>query len=192
TERLLGQVREMQRQRDLFFAMMNHELRNALTGVYGWAERLVRGRGGPEAKVAAALEVYDAAERTITLLNNFLDVTRLDAGKVKPVFRDVDVPTVVARVVTGLEPTAAARTVTLSQHCPQTVWRTDVVRLEQILVNLLTNAIRHAPENSAVDVTVECNGELTARVSDHGPGVPPALRERVFQPFERFDPDSGG
>jgi signal transduction histidine kinase len=192
TERLLGQVREMQRQRDLFFAMMNHELRNALTGVYGWAERLVRGRGGPDAKVAAAHEVYDAAERTITLLNNFLDVTRLDAGKVKPVFRDVEVPAVVARVVTGLEPTAAARTVTLSQRCPAVVWRTDVVRLEQILVNLLTNAIRHAPENSTVDVLVECNGELGVRVSDHGPGVPPALRDRVFQPFERFDPDSGG
>jgi GAF domain-containing protein len=59
SERLLGQVRDMQRQRDLFFAMMNHEVRNAMTGVYGWAERLVKGRGGPEAKDAAAREVYD-------------------------------------------------------------------------------------------------------------------------------------
>src|SRR2546427_13293545 len=50
---LLGQIRTMQRQRDLFFAMMNHELRNALTGVYGWAERLVRGKS-PEATARAA------------------------------------------------------------------------------------------------------------------------------------------
>ena len=90
-QRLLGQVREMQRQRDLSFAMMNHELRNALAGVYGWAERLVRGKS-PETAARAAREVYESAERTITLLNNFLDLTRLDAGKMRPVWRTVDVP----------------------------------------------------------------------------------------------------
>jgi len=192
-ERLLDQIREMQRQRDLFFAMMNHELRNALTGVYGWAERLVRGRGGPEAKDAAAREVYDAAERTITLLNNFLDVTRLNAGKVRPVFRDLDVARVLERVLTALEPTATARGVRLEPHCPAVIpLRTDPVRLEQILVNLVSNAIRHAPERTAVVVAVDGTVELTLRVSDHGPGVPAALRDRIFQPFERFDPDSGG
>src|SRR2546427_993282 len=87
---LLGQIRTMQRQRDLFFAMMNHELRNALTGVYGWAERLVR-RKTPEISEQAAREVYEAADHTIVLLNNFLDLMRLDAGKVRPVFRDVEV-----------------------------------------------------------------------------------------------------
>jgi signal transduction histidine kinase len=191
-ERLLGQVREMQRQRDLFFAMMNHELRNALTGVFGWAERLVRGRGGPEAREAAALEVYDAADRTITLLNNFLDVTRLDAGKVKPLIRDVDVPVVLTRVLGGLETSATAKKVGLAGRCPPMMLRTDPVRLEQILVNLLSNAIRHAPEGTDVDVRVTLARTLEVRVSDHGPGVPAGLRERVFQPFERFDPDSGG
>jgi signal transduction histidine kinase len=191
-ERLLTQVNEMQRQRDLFFAMMNHELRNALTGVFGWAERLVRGRGGPEAKAVAALEVYDAADRTITLLNNFLDVTRLDAGKVKPLIREVDVPATVARVIGGLEPTASARKVGLARRCPTVTVKTDPVRFEQILVNLLSNAIRHAPQETSVDVTVTVDEQLTVRVSDHGPGVPVALRERIFQPFERFDADSGG
>src|SRR2546427_12946456 len=60
---LLGQIRTMQRQRDLFFAMMNHELHNALTGVYGWAERLVR-RKTPEISEQAAREVYEAADHT--------------------------------------------------------------------------------------------------------------------------------
>src|SRR5204863_10017474 len=82
SEKLLGQIRAMQRQRDLFLAMMNHELRNALTGVYGWAERLVR-RKTPDVSGQAAREVYEAADRTITLLNNFLDLMRLDAGKVR-------------------------------------------------------------------------------------------------------------
>src|SRR5881628_425954 len=86
----------MQRQRDLFFAMMNHELRNALTGVYGWAERLVKGKSA-EAIAQAGREVYEGADRTITLLNNFLDLIRLDAGKVRPVWREVDVPNSVHR-----------------------------------------------------------------------------------------------
>src|SRR5437773_1926859 len=109
---LLGQIRTMQRQRDLFFAMMNHELRNALTGVYGWAERLVR-RKTPEISEQAAREVYEAADHTIVLLNNFLDLMRLDAGKVQPVFRDVDVRGALQHAITSSEPAATAKRVRL-------------------------------------------------------------------------------
>ncbi len=193
SERLLGQVREMQRLRELSLAMMNHELRNALTGVYGWAERLVRGRGGPEAREAAGKEVFEAAERTITLLNNFLDLTRLDAGKVRPMYRDVDVPSVVQRCLSSLEPVATPKRVRLEQTGPTAVAvRTDYVRLEQILVNLIGNAIRHGPADSAVTVTVDNAVGVCVRVVDHGDGVPPELKMRVFEPFERFDTDSGG
>src|SRR6266487_348018 len=145
SEQLVGQIRAMQRQRDLFFAMMNHELRNALTGVYGWAERLVKPRS-PEAMEQAGREVYEAAERTIVLLNNFLDLMRLDAGKVRPVIRDVDVPAALQRVIAGSEPAAAAKRVQLKSDADGASERlhTDAVRLEQILVNLLSNAIRHS------------------------------------------------
>jgi two-component system sensor histidine kinase KdpD len=191
-ERLLGQVREMQRQRELSLAMMNHELRNALTGVFGWAERLVRGRGGPEAREAAGREVYEGAERTITLLNNFLDLSRLDAGKVRPIFREVDVMAVLQRCLTALEPVAATKAVRLEPRGPEAVrMASDPVRLEQILVNLVGNAIRHGPADSVVTVTVDNHEGVRVRVSDRGPGIPAALRARVFEPFERFDPDSG-
>ena len=136
---LLGQIRAMQRQRDLFFAMMNHELRNALTGVYGWAERLVR-RKSPDTAEQAAREVYEAADHTIVLLNNFL----------------------------------------------------DLMRLEQILLNLLSNAIRHSPEASGIELAVaEGSGQTVFSVIDHGPGVPVEQQERIFEPFERFEPHSG-
>ncbi len=192
SQELLGRVRGMQRQRDLFFAMMNHELRNALTGVYGWAERLVRAKS-PDGVDRAAHEVYEGAERTITLLNNFLDLTRLDAGKVRPVWRDVEVEPTLARVLAGMEPAAAARRIRLeSDRRGAAVLRTDPVRLEQILVNLLSNAVRHSPEGGAIVVRVESDaGRLTLRVVDHGPGVSADLRERIFEPFERFDPHSG-
>ena len=190
---LLGQVRIMQRQRDLFFAMMNHELRNALTGVYGWAERLVKGKSA-EAIAQAGREVYEGADRTITLLNNFLDLTRLDAGKVRPVWREVDVPNSVHRALTGVRPAAEAKGIALGERSPDAppTLRTDPVRLEQILVNLLSNAVRHSPEGGIVTVQVEPQLAAVAfRVSDHGPGIPTELQERIFEPFERFDPHSG-
>jgi len=193
SQRLLGQIRDMQRQRDLSFAMMNHELRNALTGVYGWAERLVRGKS-PDTAARAAREVYESADRTMTLLNNFLDLTRLDAGKMRPAWRDVDVPTAVARVFSGVRPAAEAKQVTLEVRRTGVVakFRTDPVRLEQILVNLLTNAVRHSPGGSPVVVqVVAADSEVRFAVIDRGPGIPVELQSRIFEPFERFDPHSG-
>jgi signal transduction histidine kinase len=192
-QRLLGQVRDMQRQRDLSFAMMNHELRNALAGVYGWAERLVRGKS-PETAARAAREVYESAERTITLLNNFLDLTRLDAGKVRPVWRDVDVRSAIEHALSGVRPAAEAKRVQLEVQGVDggRGLRTDPVRLEQILVNLLSNAVRHGPEGEAVVVRVAAlDSEMRFAVSDRGPGIPPDLQTRIFEPFERFDPHSG-
>jgi signal transduction histidine kinase len=190
---LLAQVRAMQRQRDLFFAMMNHELRNALTGVYGWAERLVR-RKTPEAAEQAAQEVYEGTERTITLLNNFLDLSRLDAGRLQPVRREVDPAAVVRRVLTGFEPAAEEKHLILSAQLPNEpcVVVTDQVRLQQILVNLLSNAVRHSPVRGRIEVGVRLDGSaIDFTVGDEGPGIPVDVQERIFEPFERFDPASG-
>lgn len=193
SQHLLSQVQSMQRQRDLFFAMMNHELRNALTGVYGWAEMLIRGRdGAPVPK--AAREVYEGAERTIELLNNFLDLTRLDAGRVKPVLRDVDPAQVVERACAAIRLSAEARQVTLAIECAADLPHptTDHVRVQQILVNLLSNAVRHTPGGGEVRATVSTDGgSLEFRVADQGPGVPDSIRDGIFEPFLRFDPHSG-
>ena len=193
TKNLLGQVQGMQRQRDLFFAMMNHELRNALTGVYGWAERLVRVKDGSPVPPAAR-EGYEAADRTIILLNNFLDLTRLDAGKVQPVWRDVDLHTELEEVLTGIEPSAAEKGLRFESQVPEAVrpLRTDPVRFDQILVNLLSNAVRHSPRGAMITLRVEQSATaVLVHVIDRGPGVPEELRGRIFEPFERFDPLSG-
>lgn len=193
SQALLGQVQAMQRQRDLFFAMMNHELRNALTGVFGWAEMLVR-RKSPDTSQHAAQEVYEAADRTIVLLNNFLDLMRLDAGKVQPVVREVSARGALEQAVTTHEPAAAAKRIRLDAQAGNgnLTIRTDPVRLHQILVNLLSNAIRHSHDGSVVSLSVRAESEMIRfAVVDHGSGVPPELRAKIFEPFERFDPHSG-
>jgi len=172
---------------------MNHELRNALTGVFGWAEMLVRGRdGAPVPK--AALEVYEGAERSIELLNNFLDLTRLDAGRVKPVMRDLDPAQAAEKACAAIRPAAEAKGVTLEVRCPPDLPHptTDQVRVHQILVNLLSNAVRHTRPGSTVDTVVSARVTgIEFRVADQGPGVPDAIRDGIFEPFLRFDPHSG-
>src|SRR2546428_342321 len=193
SQRLVGQVKAMQRQRDLFSAMMNHELRNALTGVYGWAERLVRGKSA-DAVARAGRGGDEGGGPTITLLNNVLDLTRLDAGKVRPVWREVSVESAVQHAMAGVRPAAEAKRVELAERYADTLpaLRTDPVRLEQILLNLLSNAVRHSPEGAVVSVRVEtASSEVRFLVVDHGPGVPAELQTRIFEPFERFDPHSG-
>ncbi|HYK11413.1 MAG TPA: GAF domain-containing sensor histidine kinase [Gemmatimonadales bacterium] len=190
---LLAQVQSMQRQRDLFFAMMNHELRNALTGVFGWAEMLVRGRDGAPVPQAAR-EVYEGTERTIELLNNFLDLTRLDANRVKPVIRDLDPTQVVERACSGVRLAAESKQVKLETVCPPDLPHptTDQVRVQQILVNLLSNAVRHTSAGSTVTTAVSVSGpDMLFRVTDQGPGVPDSIRDGIFEPFLRFDPHSG-
>jgi signal transduction histidine kinase len=190
---LVGELRSLQRQRDLFFAMMNHELRNALTGVYGWADRMIHARA-PDATRQAGREVYEAAERTIELLNNLLDLSRLDAGKLRPVWREVDPRAPVERAIAGLRPAAEAKRLRIEASYPEPprALRTDTVRLEQILVNLLSNAIRHSPDGAAIEVTIaEASGEVLFHVSDRGPGIAAELQDQIFEPFERLEASTG-
>ncbi len=191
TASLLAQVQQMQRQRDQFFAMINHELRNALTGVYGWAERLLRAKN-PGTAERAATEVFESAERMITLMNNLLDLSRLDAGKIQTIFRETDLRRVADRALATLQPAAEARGITLRAEGEPPVVETDGMRLEQILVNLLSNAVRHSRPGDQVRLRTERVGDdVVFHVIDRGPGIPHEDQERIFEPFIRTDPESG-
>src|SRR5207249_3201928 len=92
-----------------------------------------------ESIAQAAREVYEGADRTITLLNNFLDLTRLDAGKVHPVWREVDVPNSVHRALTGVRPAAEAKGVALDERSPDAPLGLPVSRrLAEVLGGRLT------------------------------------------------------
>lgn len=183
---LLEEVHQLHRTRERFFAMVNHELRNALAAVQGWAEMLTR-RKDPATVPRAAFEVLDAAEGASALINDLLDLSRLDEDRLKPVIRMVDCHTVIRHAISRVEPAAAARRVAIRTEMPaeSLTCRTDGQRVEQILTNLLGNAIRHTPEGSAITITVEHTGQR-ARVSiaDEGPGMAPDQVERVFDVYE--------
>ena len=190
---LLDQLQTMQRQRDQFFAMVNHELRNSLTGVYGWAEQLQRARS-PEAAERAGREVFECAERTFTLLNNLLDLSRLDAGKSQPLMRPVRLGDRIRAAVASVRPAADKKQIEVVAEgsFEDIALRTDAVKLDQIIVNLLTNAVRHSPASETIVVRVETFGhEVLINVIDRGPGISQEDQRRIFEMYVRVDPESG-
>jgi signal transduction histidine kinase len=180
--RLLAEVQQLQRARERFFAMVNHELRNALSAVYGWSEMLVRKRD-PATVPRAAFEVLDSAQYAIGLINDLLDLSRLDEDRLKPFIRRVE-PVSIARHAMGrVTPAASLKQValTLMPDLDLPNCETDANRVEQILVNLLSNAVKHAPERSSVTLSISAVGaRVIYRVEDEGPGVPIDDVERIF------------
>lgn len=184
TARLLQELRATQQSRDRFYAMINHELRNSLTAVYGWADLLVR-RAGPDLP-RAAFEVYESAERTLSLLNDLLDLSKLDASKLEPVVRNAEANQLAQEAIRTVQPAAEGRRITLEvvSAQPQIGCRTDPQRVRQILVNLLSNAVRHSPDGETVTVKIGAtDSRLEFRVIDRGEGLSPEQQAVIFEAF---------
>jgi signal transduction histidine kinase len=180
--RLLEEVQALHRTRERFFAMVNHELRNALAAVYGWSEMLVR-KKDPATVPRAAFEVLDSAQQAVGLINDLLDLSRLDEDRLKPVIRSVEAASVARRAMVRVTPAADGREIQLELTAAPGLpaCETDASRLEQILVNLLGNAITHAPPKSTVRVAITARGaKVEFVVEDEGQGIPETEVERIF------------
>lgn len=185
-EELMRELRQLHASRERFFAMTNHELRNALTAVAGWTELWIR-KTAPNAP-RAALEVQDSAERALTLLEDLLDLSRLDADKLEPIVSEFDAWEVVRESVATVEPAADRKGIALrlgGVSGPAMV-RSDAGRIRQILINLLTNAVRHSPQDDTIEVLLRApDGEVEFSVVDHGEGIAPEQQSIIFEAFER-------
>jgi signal transduction histidine kinase len=167
--------------------MVNHELRNAIAAVYGWAEMMVR-KKDPATVPRAAFEVLDSAGQAVGLINDLLDLSRLDEDRLRPNLQDVDPAAVARRAINHATPAAALRNVELRTELAPSMptCSTDAMRVEQILGNVLNNAVRHAPAGSVVLLRVGPDGDasLRFRVEDTGPGVKEEDLERIFDIYE--------
>ena len=184
--RLLEEVQQLHRSRERFFAMVNHELRNSLAAVFGWAEMLVR-RKDPQTVPRAAYEVLDSAEGAISLINDLLDLSRLDEDRLRPNMGQIDCAPVVRLAVNRVTPAADAKGIRVQLRMPDSgpICRTDPNRVEQILVNLLSNAIKHSPSGSSVRLTLQAqDSQVTFIVEDEGPGIGPEDVERIFDIYQ--------
>jgi two-component system sensor histidine kinase KdpD len=201
--RLQDEVRETRvvaaigQQRAGFLSAVSHNLRTPLTAVKAAAPTLLSSwsRIEPEERRELIETIADEAERLERLVRNTLELSRIRAGALDVTLEAVDIADLVQHAVRRLRPIARAHRVRLDipDDLPA-VWL-DVTMLEQILLNLLENALRFAPPGSEIIVGARVAGDfIELRVADHGPGVPAEARERIFEEFQSVDmrPDRAG
>ena len=182
---------DVDRQRRELVANVSHELRTPLTGLVALLDNLVDGIAPSDpASLEAALR---QAERMSSLVEDLLDLARVDAGRAPLVAESVDVAALLADAVA--EARVLGRDVEYEVDVvPGLTTEADPARLRQLVANLLDNASRHSPAGGTVRVSSRHDGELLRlEVHDQGPGIAPDDRDRVFEPFGTLqDAGSGG
>jgi PAS domain S-box-containing protein len=182
-ERARSLAEEANRIKDEFFAMLGHELRNPLGAITTALHVMDAGGPGDERSAQAREIVARQVRHLVRLVDDLLDVTRLTTGKITLSRGPVDLAAVARRVVGAL----AATTPTRRMHCEASgaVWiEADETRLEQILNNLLGNAVKFTPAHGRVTVDVAVDDrEAVLRVADTGTGISAELLPRIFDLF---------
>jgi PAS domain S-box-containing protein len=180
-----------------FLSSMSHELRTPMNAILGFAQLLQRDRRHPlsldqKEKLGYVLQ---GGEHLLRLIDDILDLSRIEAGRVMISPEPVPVDDVLAEVQQTLEPLAARSRTTLTVVGPTEPTRViaDRTRLTQILINFGSNAIKYGKPEGVVELTVEPQpGErLRFRVRDDGIGIPLDKQDKIFQPFQRAGQEAG-
>ncbi len=183
------ELKELDRLKSDFVSMVSHELRSPLTNISGAVELMLQEDQVGEEYLHRMLGVVgEQSQRLIRLVQGVLDVSKIDAGKLYLECREVDLLPLVERVVNSLQPTTVSHWFELPRvnEFPP-VWG-DEDRIEQILFNLLDNAIKYSPSGGPIKVQMEAgNGEITISLTDQGVGIPADRLDRLFQKFHRLD-----
>lgn len=181
------------RMKDQFLATLSHELRTPLTAILGWSRLIGRNPADPEA-VREGIEVITRnAKMQADLIADLLDMSSIVSGKLRLELSDVDLAAVVRAAVDAVRPSAAAKRIRIEPDLGQALdpLRGDAGRLQQVVWNLLTNAIKFTPAGGQVQVVLARRGsQAEIRVIDSGMGIKPEFLPHVFERFRQADATS--
>jgi signal transduction histidine kinase len=189
-EQTQARLREADKSRTMFLANMSHEIRTPITGITGLASLLAQTELD-DAQREYVGSIMTSAQSLLGIVDDLLDISKLDAGRIDIVEETVEIRPLLESVVSLLAPTAARGNTEVSLHVEPAVpsrIRTDSIRLQQILRNLLGNALKYTPDG---DVTIRADlvdsDTLRIAVSDTGIGIPPHALSRLFETFYQAD-----
>jgi signal transduction histidine kinase len=181
------------RAKDEFLAVLSHELRTPLNAIMGWTQLLRQANNDPTLVGEAVDTIERNARMQAQLVNDLLDVSRVIAGKIELERRLISLNAVANNAVESVQPTARQRSITveLSLSDEPVDVNGDSTRLQQVLWNLLTNAIKFSPEKGRIDVLVQRRGEIgRVVVRDYGLGIEPSFLPHAFDRFRQADASS--
>ena len=188
--RLYQDSQESSRLKDEFLATMSHELRTPLTAILGWASLLSGGSLDDEARANALATIERNARSQVLLIEDLIDVSRIVTGKLRLDVRPVALSEVVQAAVDAVRPAAQAKNIRLQMLLDPQAGPVsgDPDRLQQVLWNLLSNALKFTPKGGRVQVRLErINSHVEITVTDTGQGISAEFLPHVFDRFRQAD-----
>lgn len=187
----ITELRRLERVRQDFVANVSHEFRTPLTAIQGFAETLLSGALEDPANRRRFVEIIrEHATRLAGLTEDLLKLSRIEAGQLKLEFRPVSVAQLIESCVETAHFKAVPRQLAVSVHVPDELpaVRGDSNSLQEVLQNLLDNALQYTPAGGKIDVSASCSdGRVIVTVADTGIGIPQVEQERIFERFYRVD-----
>jgi two-component system, OmpR family, phosphate regulon sensor histidine kinase PhoR len=184
-------LRRLERVRQDFVANVSHEFRTPLTAIQGFAETLLSGALEDPVNRRRFVEIIrEHATRLARLTEDLLKLSRIEAGQLKLEFRPVSVAQLIESCVETAHLKAVPRQLALNVNLPEGLppVRGDSNSLQEVLQNLLDNALQYTPAGGKIDVSAACsNGRVIVTVADTGIGIPQVEQERIFERFYRVD-----
>jgi two-component system phosphate regulon sensor histidine kinase PhoR len=186
----LTRVRRLERTREEFVANVSHELRTPLSLIKGYVETLLDGAHSNPEIAGRFLKIIERNARRLDLLiQDLLTISALESGRIKLSLQPVELRPLAEKVLADLKTPADAKGVKLINDLPDLTATADANRLEQVLANLVDNAIKYGRAQGTVTVGGEKTGDgkIEIFVQDDGPGIPTEALDRVFERFYRVD-----
>ncbi|MFA5148136.1 MAG: ATP-binding protein [Candidatus Omnitrophota bacterium] len=187
----ITELRRLERVRQDFVANVSHELRTPLSSIKGYSETLMEGGVSDPKQQKEFLDIiYRESDRLAKLIDDLLDLSRIESGKMAMVFMPIDLLPAVKRACAILEKQAASKSLKVSLDIPAGLPRiqADEGSLSQVMLNLLDNAVKYTPENGNIAISAVPDGNfIRIDVSDTGAGIPEADIPKIFERFYRVD-----
>jgi signal transduction histidine kinase/putative methionine-R-sulfoxide reductase with GAF domain len=173
-----------------FLANMSHELRTPLNAIIGFSEVLAEGMFGEvnEKQTEYLRDILESGQHLLSLINDILDLSKIEAGRMELELTDFDLPQAISNALILVRGRAARRDIALHQAVDQRLGqiRGDERKIKQVLLNLLSNALKFTPEGGRVDVRAYIVGRMAqVSVTDTGVGIAPEDQEAVFEEFRQ-------
>ena len=190
------EMREIDRLKTTFLANMSHELRTPLNSIIGFSRVILKGIDGPitELQQTDLTAIYNSGQHLLGLINDILDLSKIEAGKMELAFEEVNVTDVITSVMSTVAGLVKDKPIRLVKHIPEELphAHADPIRIRQVLINLFSNAAKFTDEGDiTVNVQMQTGStgkpEIRISVTDTGPGIAEKDQSKLFQPFSQVD-----
>lgn len=181
------EAEEASASKSMFLSRTSHELRTPLNAILGFAQLLEQDLSQGKQRDSVSL-ILGAGQHLLKLINEVLEIARIESGEISLELTPVAVNTLLEEATQYIAPIGKIRDIEIKTEIAANLWATaNRQKLLQVVLNLLSNALKYGPANAVVKLKAySCNGLIMIEVQDEGAGIPAKLKERLFTPFDRL------